>query len=66
MTKKNHNFLCCSLRKEYVPIYCTHMYLHHISAPELEKNKVSYQDIEAKNKGKMEVSTQIVENWVAI
>lgn len=42
------------------------MYLHHISAPELEKNKVSYQDIEAKNKGKMEVSTQIVENWVAI
>lgn len=40
------------------------MYLHHIS--ELEKNKVSCQDIEGKNKEKMGVLTQIVEKWVAI
>lgn len=33
MTKKNHSFLCCSLRKKFVLIYCTHMYLHRISAP---------------------------------
>lgn len=58
MTKKNHNFLCCSLRKNmfsFTALICTSIIFQH---HELEKNEVSCQDIEAKNKEKMGVMTQ--------